>query len=139
MDIGVFGATGQVGGVMRTLLQERDLPLTSVRFFASARSAGSRLNWRGSEIEVEDAAQADFDGLDLALFSAGGAFSKEFAPRVAAVGATVIDNSSAWRMDPEVPLVVSEVNPEALSSDPEGHRGEPELHDHGRDAGARPA
>ena len=120
MDVGVFGATGQVGGVMRTLLEERDLPLDRMRFFSSSRSAGTVLSWRGADVVVEDAASADFTGLDLALFSAGGAFSREFAPRVAAVGATVIDNSSAWRMDPEVPLVVAEVNPHALGSLPKG-------------------
>ncbi|MGI9576574.1 MAG: aspartate-semialdehyde dehydrogenase [Microthrixaceae bacterium] len=116
MDIGVFGATGQVGGVMRTLLEQRDFVADSVRFFASARSAGTVLPFRGEDVTVEDSATADFSGLDLALFSAGGSFSREFAPRVAAAGATVIDNSSAWRMDPEVPLVVSEVNPGALDS-----------------------
>ncbi len=120
MNVGVFGATGQVGGVMRSLLVEREFPLDSVRFFASARSAGRTLEWRGGEVTVEDAATADFSGLDIALFSAGGATSKELAPRVAAAGATVIDNSSAWRMDPDVPLVVAEVNPEALESIPKG-------------------
>jgi len=120
MNVGVFGATGQVGGVMRKLLSERDFPADSVRYFASARSAGTTLPWNGTDVEVEDSAAADFSGLDLALFSAGGGFSREYAPKVAAVGATVIDNSSAWRMDPEVPLVVSEVNPEALESIPKG-------------------
>lgn len=120
MNVGVFGATGQVGGVMRSLLVEREFPLDSVRFFASARSAGRTLEWRGGEVTVEDAGTADFSGLDIALFSAGGATSKELAPRVAAAGATVIDNSSAWRMDPDVPLVVAEVNPEALDSIPKG-------------------
>jgi aspartate-semialdehyde dehydrogenase len=108
--IGVVGATGQVGQVMRTLLEERDFPATSVRFFASARSQGRKLPFRGQEIEVEDAETADPTGLDIALFSAGGAMSKVQAPRFAAAGATVIDNSSAWRKDPDVPLVVSEVN-----------------------------
>ncbi len=95
---------------MRTLLEERDFPATSVRFFASARSQGRKLPFRGQEIEVEDAATADPAGLDIALFSAGGAMSKVQAPRFAAAGVTVIDNSSAWRKDPDVPLVVSEVN-----------------------------
>src|SRR5271165_819816 len=108
--IGVVGATGQVGQVMRTLLEERDFPTTSVRFFASARSQGRKLPFRGQEIEVEDAETADPTGLDIALFSAGGAMSKVQAPRFAAAGVTVIDNSSAWRKDPDVPLVVSEVN-----------------------------
>ncbi|BDB45504.1 MULTISPECIES: aspartate-semialdehyde dehydrogenase [Mycobacterium] len=108
--IGVVGATGQVGQVMRTLLDERDFPASSVRFFASARSQGRKLPFRGQEIEVEDAETADPTGLDIALFSAGGAMSKVQAPRFAAAGVTVIDNSSAWRKDPDVPLVVSEVN-----------------------------
>ncbi|OBH87101.1 aspartate-semialdehyde dehydrogenase [Mycobacterium sp. E2989] len=108
--IGVVGATGQVGQVMRRLLDERDFPATSVRFFASARSQGRKLEFRGQEIEVEDAATADPAGLDIALFSAGKTMSLVQAPRFAAAGVTVIDNSSAWRKDPEVPLVVSEVN-----------------------------
>jgi aspartate-semialdehyde dehydrogenase len=113
--VAVVGATGQVGAVMRRLLDERDFPLESVRFFASARSAGTTLPWRGTEIVVEDAATADLAGIDIALFSAGGATSKALAPKYAAAGAVVIDNSSAWRMDPDVPLIVSEVNPEALA------------------------
>lgn len=108
--IGVVGATGQVGQVMRRLLDERDFPATSVRFFASSRSRGRKLEFRGQEIEVEDAATADPSGLDIALFSAGKTMSLVQAPRFAAAGATVIDNSSAWRKDPDVPLVVSEVN-----------------------------
>jgi aspartate-semialdehyde dehydrogenase len=110
VNIGVVGATGQVGQVMRTLLEERDLPATSVRFFASARSQGKKLPFRGQEIEVEDAETADPSGIDIALFSAGATMSRVQAPRFAAAGAVVIDNSSAWRKDPEVPLVVSEVN-----------------------------
>jgi aspartate-semialdehyde dehydrogenase len=112
--IGVVGATGQVGQVMRRLLDERDFPARdgggSVRFFASARSQGRKLTFRGQEIEVEDAATADPTGLDIALFSAGKTMSLVQAPRFAAAGVTVIDNSSAWRKDPDVPLVVSEVN-----------------------------
>src|SRR5271166_3226564 len=108
--IGIVGATGQVGEVMRTLLDERDFPATNVRFFASARSQGRKLAFRGQEIEVEDAATADPSGLDIALFSAGKTRSLVQAPRFAAAGVTVIDNSSAWRKDPDVPLVVSEVN-----------------------------
>lgn len=108
--LGVVGATGQVGQVMRTLLDERDFPATSVRFFASARSQGRKLTFRGQEIEVEDAATADPTGLDIALFSAGKTTSLAQAPRFAAAGVTVIDNSSAFRKDPDVPLVVSEVN-----------------------------
>jgi aspartate-semialdehyde dehydrogenase len=114
LRVGVVGATGQVGAVMRRLLEERDFPVAEIRFFASARSAGTTLPWKGTEVVVEDAATADPSGLDIALFSAGGATSKAQAPRFAAAGAVVIDNSSAWRMDPEVPLVVSEVNPEAV-------------------------
>lgn len=110
LSIGIVGATGQVGQVMRTLLDERDFPASAVRFFASARSQGRKLAFRGQEIEVEDAETADPSGLDIALFSAGSAMSKVQAPRFAAAGVTVIDNSSAWRKDPDVPLVVSEVN-----------------------------
>ncbi|MEI7913117.1 MAG: aspartate-semialdehyde dehydrogenase [Mycobacteriaceae bacterium] len=108
--IGVVGATGQVGVVMRTLLEQRNFPADSVRFFASARSAGRKLSFRGQEIEVEDAEIADPTGLDIALFSAGAAMSRVQAARFAAAGVTVIDNSSAWRKDADVPLVVSEVN-----------------------------
>jgi aspartate-semialdehyde dehydrogenase len=110
VSIGVVGATGQVGQVMRKLLEERDFPTTSVRFFASARSQGKKLSFRGQEIEVEDAETADPSGLDIALFSAGATMSRVQAPRFAAEGAVVIDNSSAFRKDPDVPLVVSEVN-----------------------------
>jgi len=113
--VGVVGATGQVGAVMRRLLDERDFPLSQIRYFASARSAGTTLPWRGEQIVVEDAATADVSGIDIALFSAGGASSKALAPTFAAAGAVVIDNSSAWRMDPDVPLVVSEVNPHAIA------------------------
>ena len=110
VSIGVVGATGQVGQVMRKLLAERDFPATEVRFFASARSAGKKLEFRGQEIEVEDSETADPTGLDIALFSAGATMSRVQAPRFAAAGAVVVDNSSAWRKDPDVPLVVSEVN-----------------------------
>jgi aspartate-semialdehyde dehydrogenase len=110
VSIGVVGATGQVGQVMRRLLDERDFPATSVRFFASARSQGKKIEYRGQQIEVEDAATADPSGLDIALFSAGATMSRVQAPRFAAAGAVVVDNSSAWRKDPDVPLVVSEVN-----------------------------
>ncbi|HLI14670.1 MAG TPA: aspartate-semialdehyde dehydrogenase [Acidimicrobiales bacterium] len=120
MLIAVFGATGQVGGVMRSILVERNFPLDGVRFFASARSAGRLLEFDGEEVPVEDAAGADFRGIDIALFSCGKAASLELAPRVAAAGAIVIDNSSAWRLDPDVPLVVPEVNPQALASIPKG-------------------
>lgn len=120
LNVAVVGATGQVGGVMRRLLDERDFPVASIRYFASARSAGTTLPWRGEDVVVEDVATADLSGIDLALFSAGGGTSKEHAPRFAAAGAIVVDNSSAWRRDPQVPLVVSEVNPDALESIPLG-------------------
>jgi len=110
-NFGIVGATGQVGTVMRSILEERDVPVDRIRFFASARSAGTTLPWRGTQVLVEDAATSDPSGLDIVLFSAGATSSRELAPRFAAAGATVIDNSSAWRMDPDVPLVVSEVNP----------------------------
>ncbi len=115
LNVAVVGATGQVGGVMRRLLDERNFPVAAMRYFASARSAGTVLPWKGIDVVVEDIATADLSRIDIALFSAGGATSKEWAPKFAAAGALVIDNSSAWRMDPEVPLVVSEVNPEDIS------------------------
>ena len=96
---------------MRAILEERGFPVDEIRYFASARSAGSTLPWKGADVVVEDAAVADPSGLDIALFSAGATSSKELAPRFAAAGVTVIDNSSAWRMHPDVPLIVSEVNP----------------------------
>jgi aspartate-semialdehyde dehydrogenase len=120
MNVGVYGATGQVGGVMRRLLEERRFPVSSIRFFASARSAGSVLPWGDAEIVVEDASTADHSGIDIALFSAGATTSRAIAPSVAAAGAIVIDNSSAWRLDPDVPLVVAEVNPEVLDRIPKG-------------------
>ena len=120
MRIGIVGATGQVGSVMRTLLDERRFPVDSIRFFASARSAGTELPWRGGTVVVEDAATADPSGLDIALFSSGATSSRELAPRFAAAGVVVIDNSSAWRMDPDVPLVVSEVNGHLARSAPKG-------------------
>ena len=112
--VAVVGATGQVGRVMRSILEERNFPLDSIRFFASARSAGTTLTFAGKDVVVEDLAAATVDslrGIDIALFSAGGSTSKEYAPLFAAAGATVVDNSSAWRKDDEVPLIVSEVNP----------------------------
>ena len=112
--LAVVGATGQVGAVVLRLLAERGLPLDGLRLFASARSAGSALRVGGRDVVVEDASTADPSGIDIAIFSAGGGTSKELAPKFAAAGAVVVDNSSAWRMDPDVPLVVSEVNPEAL-------------------------
>lgn len=121
LNIGIVGATGQVGEVIRDILEaEPGFEIASVRFFASARSAGKTLPFRGEQIVVEDAAEADPTGLDVALFSAGGATSRAQAARFAAAGVTVIDNSSAFRGDGQVPLVVSEVNPEALDSIPKG-------------------
>ena len=113
--IGVVGATGQVGTVVRRLLDERDFPIAELRFFASARSAGTTIAFRGRDIVVEDASTADPTGLDIAIFSAGATTSKAQAPRFAAAGVLVIDNSSGFRMDPDVPLVVSEVNPHAIA------------------------
>jgi len=113
-NIGIVGASGLVGGMMLALLAERNFPLASLRLFASARSAGKRVPFKDQKITIEDAATADYAGLDIVFFSAGGSTSKALAPKVAAAGAIVIDNSSAWRSDPDVPLVVSEVNPEAL-------------------------
>jgi aspartate-semialdehyde dehydrogenase len=120
MRVGVFGATGQVGGVMRAVLAERAFPADDIRFFASAHSAGRTLEWQGRPVAVEDTATADFAGLDVALFSAGATMSRDYAPRVAAAGAVVIDNSSAWRTDPAVPLVVAEVNPADAADRPLG-------------------
>ncbi len=114
LSVGVVGATGQVGTVMRRLLDERNMSIREIRFFATARSAGQTLVYRGHDVVVEDIATADPAGLDVALFSAGATGSKAHAPRFAEAGCLVVDNSSAWRMDPEVPLVVSEVNPHAI-------------------------
>ncbi|GGQ34466.1 MULTISPECIES: aspartate-semialdehyde dehydrogenase [Streptomyces] len=120
MRVGIVGATGQVGAVMRSILAERKFPVDELRLFASARSAGSTIEWEGREITIEDASTADYSGLDIVLFSAGGSTSKALAEKVASQGAVVIDNSSAWRKDPEVPLVVSEVNPHAIKNRPKG-------------------
>jgi aspartate-semialdehyde dehydrogenase len=120
MKIGIVGATGQVGGVMRAILAERQFPVDELRLFASSRSAGRRLDWATGEITVEEAASADYRGLDVVLFSAGKSTALALADQVAAAGATVVDNSSAFRMDPEVPLVVPEVNAHALDSIPRG-------------------
>lgn len=116
--VAVVGATGQVGRVMRSILEERNFPLDDIRFFASARSAGKKLTFAEREVVVEDLAEQTEEslrGIDIAIFSAGGGTSKQYAPLFAAAGATVVDNSSAWRKDDEVPLIVSEVNPEAIS------------------------
>ncbi|MDK6829992.1 aspartate-semialdehyde dehydrogenase [Actinomycetaceae bacterium UMB8039B] len=120
LNVAVVGATGQVGRVMRTLLEERDFPVKSIRFFSSARSAGTTLTFKGEEITVEDVATANYDGIDIAVFSAGASASLEYAPKFVAAGAVVVDNSSAWRKDSDVPLVVSEVNPEDIANRPKG-------------------
>lgn len=120
LTLAVVGATGQVGHVMCQILADRDFPAAKVRFFSSARSAGTELEYRGEKIIVEDVAEADYSGIDIAVFSAGATASREYAPKFAEAGAVVVDNSSAWRKDPDVPLVVSEVNPDAIKSRPLG-------------------
>jgi aspartate-semialdehyde dehydrogenase len=116
VSVGIYGATGQVGSVMRAVLETRRFPCSQLRLFASARSAGRQLDG----VTVEDVATADHRGVDVALFSMGASASREFAEKVAATGATVVDNSSAWRMDPDCPLVVPEVNAAALDTIPKG-------------------
>src|SRR5487761_2615269 len=120
MRVAIIGATGQVGTVMRAILRQRNFPVDEIRFFSSAHSAGSILEWMGQPVVVEDAATADFSGIEIALASSGATSSKVLSPRLAGAGAIVIDNSSAWRMDPQVPLVVPEVNAHALASIPKG-------------------
>ena len=120
LRVGVVGATGQVGGVMRRLLAERNFPVAEIRYFASARSAGTTLPWGNTTITVEDAETADPSGLDIALFSAGATSSRAYAEKFAAAGPVVVDNSSAWRMDPDVPLIVAEVNGELAHDLPKG-------------------
>lgn len=105
---------------MRALLEQRDVPMDDVRFFSSAKSAGTVIPFMGRDVTVEDTATADFAGIDIAIMSAGATMSREYAPKLAAAGATIVDNSSAWRKDPEVPLVVSEVNPEDAVNPPKG-------------------
>ncbi|AZC14585.1 aspartate-semialdehyde dehydrogenase [Microbacterium sp. ABRD28] len=114
LSLAVVGATGQVGTVMREILLERSFPIRELRLFATSRSAGTAVDFAGHTVVIEDIATADPQGIDIALFSAGATGSRAHAPRFAEAGAVVIDNSSAWRMDPEVPLVVSEVNPHAI-------------------------
>ncbi len=114
ISLAVVGATGQVGTVMLEILAERSFPIRELRLFATARSAGTSIDFGGHSVVVEDVATADPAGVEVALFSAGATGSRAHAPRFAEAGALVIDNSSAWRMDPEVPLVVSEVNPHAI-------------------------
>ncbi len=112
--IAVVGATGAVGQEFVSILEERDFPLAKISFWASARSAGKKLTFRGQEHAIRELTAESFDGVDLALFSAGGTRSKEFAPAAVKAGAVVVDNSSAFRMDPDVPLVVPEVNPQDI-------------------------
>ncbi len=119
--VAIVGATGAVGTELRRLLESRNFPVEGDPvFLASERSAGSRLPWKGGDVEVRAITPEAFEGVDVAIFSAGGARSKEWGPVAAAAGAVVVDNSSAWRMDEDVPLVVSEVNPEAVGQRPKG-------------------
>jgi len=118
-NVAVVGATGAVGEQMRSILEERNFPVGEIRYMASSRSKGKKLQWKDMQIEVEDLAEADFSGIDIALFSAGGGRSKEFAPKAVSHGAVVIDNSSAFRMDDDIPLVIPEINP----ADVEKHNG----------------
>ncbi|MBA3523896.1 MAG: aspartate-semialdehyde dehydrogenase [Geodermatophilaceae bacterium] len=120
LRVGVVGATGQVGTMMLRILAERAFPIAELRLFSSARSAGSTLRFDDADVAITDADLADPTGLDVALFSAGATASRALAPRFAAAGVLVVDNSSAWRMDPDVPLVVSEVNPGAIENAPKG-------------------
>ncbi|MEA3020501.1 MAG: aspartate-semialdehyde dehydrogenase [Actinomycetota bacterium] len=119
-NVAIVGATGLVGGVMRTVLEERSFPVDQLRLLASARSAGRTLPWKGTDVVVEDVATADLAGIDIAIFSAGATASREHAHRFVSAGAVVVDNSSAHRNDPEVPLVVSEVNPGDAANRPKG-------------------
>ncbi len=114
-NVAVVGATGAVGGQMLECLEERNFPVGNIRCLASARSAGEVLEFKGKPVMVEELTRDSFEGIDIALFSAGGDRSREFCPAAAAAGAVCIDNSSAWRMDPDVPLVVPEVNPHAIA------------------------
>lgn len=120
LSVAIVGATGQVGTVMLEILAERSFQIRDLRLFASARSAGTAIEFGGAAVIVEDVETADAAGIDIALFSAGATASRAYAPRFAAAGVVVVDNSSAWRMDPEVPLVVSEVNPHAVDERPKG-------------------
>jgi aspartate-semialdehyde dehydrogenase len=117
--VAILGATGAVGQVMREVLAERNFPLDDLVCLASERSAGTRVSFAGGEVEVQAVSAAAFEGIDIAIFSAGATRSREWAPVAIAAGAVVVDNSSAFRMDDDVPLVVAEVNPEAAR----GHRG----------------
>ena len=120
MHVAILGATGAVGRTMLEVLEERDFPVDQLTLLASERSAGSKLSWKGKEYTLQAPAEGSFRDVDVAIFSAGGARSLEWGPRAAAEGAVVVDNSSAWRMDPEVPLVVPEVNAAAIANRPKG-------------------
>lgn len=120
LSVAIVGATGQVGTVMREILAERNFPIGELRLFATSRSAGTTVEFAGQRVVIEDIETADPAGIDIALFSAGATGSRAHAPRFAEAGALVIDNSSAWRMDPEVPLIVSEVNPHAIAEAKKG-------------------
>ena len=140
MRVGLFGATGQVGGVMLRILDERDFPVDELRLFASARSAGRTIAVEGQRAHRRGRRHARYDGpRPRPVLRRRHRVRGPCAERVAAAGATVIDNSSAWRMDPDVPLVVPEVNAARPRLDPQGHRRQPELHDDGRHAGAQAA
>jgi aspartate-semialdehyde dehydrogenase len=114
-NVAVAGATGAVGNQMLACLEERDFPVKDLKLLATARSAGRKLRFKGAQIPVEELTEASFKGVDIGIFSAGGATSFRFAPAAARAGCVVVDNSAAWRMDPDVPLVVPEVNPEAIA------------------------
>ena len=114
-NVAIVGATGAVGEQMIECLEERNFPVGKIKYLASARSAGQVLEFKGKPVVVEELTHDSFEGVDIALFSAGGARSEEFCPSAAKAGAVCIDNSSAWRMDPGVPLVVPEVNPHAIA------------------------
>ena len=120
INLAIVGATGAVGEEFLRVLKERDFPIKNLRLMASARSAGKKLSYSGSEYEIEDLATADPTGIDIALFSAGGSITKEHAPRFADSGAVVVDNSSAFRMDSDVPLVIPEINPQEAANRPRG-------------------
>jgi len=115
MNVALAGATGAVGNQMIECLEEREFPVNEIKMLASSRSAGRELTFRGQTIAVEEMTEDSFKGMDIALFSAGGGTSLHFAPHAAKAGCVVVDNSSAWRMDPDVPLVVPEVNPDAVA------------------------
>ena len=113
--VAIVGITGAVGQEMIQCLEKRNFPISKLTLLASARSAGKKVSFKGEEIAVQELTTNSFDGVDIALFSAGGGISKEFAPSAIESGTVVIDNSSAFRMDPDVPLIIPEINPEAIN------------------------